>query len=154
MVPIESGILLKNHVSCNFMLKYYITVSFWQFTKTSNQFFYLSTANENLEICMSVWFVQLNQSNQFWGNFIGCFNKWRLSQKIQNSVFVESCCIRGYDFYMTGSRNETTSWKFILNSRTPSIFPVLDIKKLAIVRKILWCFDTILHIRLIHLLFH
>ena len=26
MISIESGILLKNHVSCNFMLKYYITL--------------------------------------------------------------------------------------------------------------------------------
>ena len=72
---------MKNHVSCNFMLKYYITVSLRHFTKTSNQFFYLSSANENSEICMRVWFVQLNESNQIWGNFIGCFNKWRLSQK-------------------------------------------------------------------------
>ena len=49
-MPIESGILLKNHVSCNFMLKYYITVSNRQFTKTLNQFFDLSRAKENLEI--------------------------------------------------------------------------------------------------------
>ena len=27
MISIESGILLKNHVTCNFMLKYYITLS-------------------------------------------------------------------------------------------------------------------------------
>ena len=54
LMPIESGIVLKINVSCNFMLKYYITVSLRQFTKTSNQFFYLSSANENLEICMPV----------------------------------------------------------------------------------------------------
>ena len=35
---------------------------------------------------------------------------------------------------------------FILNSGTPSKFPALDIKKLAIVSKILWRFDIILHI--------
>ena len=53
MMPTESIILLKNHVSCNFMLKYYITVSLRQFTKTSNQFL-LIQGNENLEICMPV----------------------------------------------------------------------------------------------------
>ena len=50
----ESSILLKYHVSCNFMLKYYITVSLRQFTKTLNQFFDLSRANESLEGCMPV----------------------------------------------------------------------------------------------------
>ena len=48
-MPTESSILLKNYVSCNFMLKYYITVSLRQFTKTLNQFFDLSRANENLK---------------------------------------------------------------------------------------------------------
>ena len=75
MLPTESGILLKNLVSCNFMLKYYITVSLWQFmlkyystvslwkfTENLNQFF-LSRANESLKICMHVWFMQLNQSS-------------------------------------------------------------------------------------------
>ena len=54
MMPIESSNLLKNYVSCNFMLKYYIAISFRQFTKTLSQFFYLSRTNENLEIFMSV----------------------------------------------------------------------------------------------------
>ena len=55
MMPIiESSILLKNHVNCSFMLKYYITVSLGQFTKTLNQFFDLSRANENLEIYIVV----------------------------------------------------------------------------------------------------
>ena len=43
---------------------------------------------------------------------------------------------------------------FILNSRTLSIFPALEIKKLALVGKILWCFDIIFHILLINSLFH
>ena len=47
------------------MLKYYITASLRQFTKTLNQFFDLPKANENLEICMPVLFVQLNESKQF-----------------------------------------------------------------------------------------
>ena len=81
MMPIENDILLKNQVTCNFMLKYYIKNSLRKFTKTSNQFFHLSRANKILEICMPVWFVQLNESNQFWGNFIECFNKRRLFKK-------------------------------------------------------------------------
>ena len=54
MVIDESGILLKNHVSCNFMLKYYITVSLRQFAKTLYQFVPLSRANKNLKICIHV----------------------------------------------------------------------------------------------------
>ena len=54
MMPTESGILLKSHVTCNFMLKYYITISLHQFTKNLNQIFYLSRTNENLEICVPV----------------------------------------------------------------------------------------------------
>ena len=52
MMSIESRVFLKNHVSCNFMLKYFITVSLRQFTKFLNQFFDLFRANKNLEICM------------------------------------------------------------------------------------------------------
>ena len=48
-MPLESDILLKNHVSCNVMLKYDITISLRQFTKTLNQLFDLSRPNENLE---------------------------------------------------------------------------------------------------------
>ena len=44
-LPMKGDILLKNHVSCNFMLKCYIPVTPRQFTKTLNQFFYLSRAN-------------------------------------------------------------------------------------------------------------
>ena len=69
MMPIESSILLKYHVSCNFMLKYYIIVSLGQLTL--NQFFDLPRAKESLKICMPVSFVQLNELKQFWGNFIG-----------------------------------------------------------------------------------
>ena len=44
--------------------------------------------------------------------------------------------------------------KLYFEFRTPSIFPALHIKKVAIVHKILLRFDIILHIWLIHLLFH
>ena len=43
------------------MRKYYITVLFRQFTKTSNQLFYISGANENKETCMPPWFEQLEK---------------------------------------------------------------------------------------------
>ena len=57
---LNAAIFLKNHVSCNFKLKYYIPVLLRQGTKTLNKFFYLSRANENLEISMPVWFGQVN----------------------------------------------------------------------------------------------
>ena len=50
-MPIESSILLKNFVSCKFMIKYCIKK---KFTKTLNKFFDLSRANGNLEICIPV----------------------------------------------------------------------------------------------------
>ena len=53
------------------MLKYYITVSYRQFTKTLNIFFYLSSANENLETYVKVWFEQLKESKQFWDTCTG-----------------------------------------------------------------------------------
>ena len=61
-MAIERDILLKNHVSCNFMLKYYITILLRQFTKTLNQFLHLSRENENLEMCLPVLFKQLNEN--------------------------------------------------------------------------------------------
>ena len=62
---IDSGIPLKHHASCNFMLKYYITILLRQFTKTLNQFLNLSRINKNWETCMSFLFQQLNESKQF-----------------------------------------------------------------------------------------
>ena len=53
---IESSILLNKHVSCKFMLKYYITVSFGQFATT--------IANKNLKIFMPIWFDYLKESKQ------------------------------------------------------------------------------------------
>lgn len=47
------------------MKKYYITVSFQQFSKIINQLFYLSRANENLESCMSPSIGQLNSQSSF-----------------------------------------------------------------------------------------
>ena len=46
------------------------------------------------------------------------------------------------------------SKSFILNSRTLSIFPALEKKKLVFVGKILWRFNIMLHLWLINLFFH
>ena len=155
MMPIESGILLKNNVSCNFMLKYYITVSLRQFTKTSNQFFYLSRVNKNLEICMPVWFVELNESNQFWGILLdNVLINWDYLKNTKQRFRWKLLYARVWFLYDWHPHWNSCSKNFILNSRTVSIFPALDIKKLAIVGKILWRFDIILHMWLIHLLFH
>ena len=43
----------ENH-GCNFMEKYNITVLFRQFTKTLNQFLFLSRGNKHFEIRMSI----------------------------------------------------------------------------------------------------
>ena len=52
----DKGILLKNHVSYNFMLKLYITALLQQFSTTLSQFLNLSRANKDLEICIPVLF--------------------------------------------------------------------------------------------------
>ena len=62
MMAIDSGILLKNDVNCNFILKYYITMLPWQFTKTLNQLLDVFRENKNLKICMLFLFEQLNES--------------------------------------------------------------------------------------------
>ena len=60
-MPLDSSTLLKNHDSCNFMLKYYFTISLQQLfsPKILNQFFSLCRATENLEICMPVFFLTI-----------------------------------------------------------------------------------------------
>ena len=67
MMPIEIGILLKKYISCNFMLKYYITVSLRQFTKALNKFFDLSRANEKSLCDLCSWMIQ----SSFDVNFVG-----------------------------------------------------------------------------------
>ena len=52
------------------MLKYYVTVSLREVMKTSNQLFYLSGANGNLETCIQISFEQLKELKQFWGAFL------------------------------------------------------------------------------------
>ena len=138
-MAIESGILLKNHVSCNFVLKYHMKISLWHFTKTLNQFFYLSRKDENLEICIVIWFAQSNESKQFWGIFIGKhFNKW------YNLIFI----------WLSPAVKQLLVKLWILNFHTLLIFSALEIKKLSLVGQTLWRFDIILHVLLIHLVFH
>ena len=72
----ESGILLKSHVGCHFMVKNYITISFQQFTKTSNQDFCLARPNENLKTCMPVWFENLNTLSRPNENLKTCMPVW------------------------------------------------------------------------------
>ena len=55
---------------------------------------------------------------------------------------------------MAVARKETATRQTLLNSRKSSMFPALEINKLGIVDKILRRFDIILHIWLIHFLFH
>ena len=85
---------LKKHVSGSFMIKCYATDSLRQFTKTLNQFFFLSGAKKNLEICKPVWFAQLSELKQFWGTFMRKhFNIWTLSEKhkIAFSLKITTC---------------------------------------------------------------
>ena len=128
----DSGILLKNHISYNFMLKSYITTLLRQFTKTL------------------VWFLNLSAENCTNGTKSRNATQMETISKIQNSFYVGDYCIWAYNFYMAVISNETVT----LNSPTLSIFPALEIKKLALVGKILWRFDIIWHIWLIHLIFH
>ena len=65
MMTTDCDILLKNHVTYNFKLKCYITILLRQFMETLNQCLDLSWANQNLEICMTIFFQGLNESNQF-----------------------------------------------------------------------------------------
>ena len=50
-----------------------LTVWFRQFKKTLTQFFYLSRVNENLEICVPLWFAELNEEH-FLGNWKKVFS--------------------------------------------------------------------------------
>ena len=53
------------------MLKYCILAIFWQFTKSLNQYLYLSKENENMETCIFAWFEQLKEFTQFSDTFAG-----------------------------------------------------------------------------------
>ena len=125
MMLIESIILLKNHISCNFMLKYYISVSFRQFTKTLNKFLYSTRDNKNLEIFMSVW-----------GTFIGkFFDKLTLSLKCKISCSLKNKICQHIIFvYDCHPQWNNYLKSFILNFCTLSIPPALETKKLVFVK--------------------
>ena len=109
MIHIESSILLKNHVSCNFILKYYIKISVRQFMKNLNQFFQLSRVSENLEICVPVWFVQFNEPKQFWGNLLDdALINGHYLKKYKIKFSLKTHMIVVYNLNVTC--NETTTW--------------------------------------------
>ena len=122
------------------MQEYYITLSFRQFTKTLSQFFDLPRASKNLNICMLVCFVQMNESKQFWDIF--CEN----NVLINGHYFKNSkkrfrwtlLCARMiwilYDCHLQWSSCSKNFFLWI-----PARFqfvPALDIKRLGIVGKI------------------
>ena len=63
-----------------FILKYYITVSFRQFTKTLNHFLYLSRVREN---CL-IWVIERTIGILRYFHWM-ILNKWTLSQKCKIS---------------------------------------------------------------------
>ena len=59
---------------------------------------------------MPIWFVQLSELKQFLRYFYKkTFQYMDIIWKTQNSVFVENYNMRGYNFYMTVTRNETAN---------------------------------------------
>ena len=59
--------------------------------KAAFLFFHMSRANQNLEIYIPVWFMQSNESKQFWVAFIGkYFNKWALSEKHKTAFWLKT----------------------------------------------------------------
>ena len=80
--------------------------------ETLNQFFYLSSENENLETCVQVWFEKLKESKQFWGTFTGKYlNKWTLSQKCKISCSLKTTTCSHTVFYTAVICNETATRK-------------------------------------------
>ena len=57
-MTIDSGILLKNQASCNFMLNYYITILFQQLKKTLNQFLNLLGQKKISKFACPFWMDQ------------------------------------------------------------------------------------------------
>ena len=72
------------------MLKYYIIVSFRPFTKTLNQFFYLSSAKESLETYMQVRFeaILIKTILRYFHWVI--FKQMQIISKKENIMFVEN----------------------------------------------------------------
>ena len=115
LMTFDSDIFLKSHISCNFMLKYYITILLRKFTKTLNQSLNLTRANKNLEICMPVLFEQ-NWMNHSHFDVLSLDNNLVNENYLKNtkSLYVENYCIWAYDFYMTVISNEIITRKILL----------------------------------------
>ena len=155
MMPIGSTFLLKYHVSFNFML--IITLQFHCDNLRKLWISFLTYLGQT-----KIWkFVRLcdlyNWMNQ------SSFEVTLLDNLLINGHYLKTTklrfrwkllYLRVWFLYDCHSQWISYSKKFILNCRTHSIFPAFDIKKLAIVGKIFWRFDIILHIWLTNLLFH
>ena len=121
------AVLLKNHVSYCFILKYYITTPFWQFTKTLKQFFpYLGQSKIWKFACLFDLCNWMDQSS---------FEVLLLKSILVNGHylrntkqrFFENCCMWGYHFQMTVTLNEAgtvkTSFGIPVHCRFFLIFP-------------------------------
>ena len=93
MIHIERGILLKSHVSCNFMLKYYIAISFRQFTKTLNQLSLFMQEKFWTFACLFELSFWTNESNfeVFWLANVFIKGHYRKKCKISCSLKTAMC---------------------------------------------------------------
>ena len=104
--------------------------------------FYLSGPNENLETCIPVWYEQLKELKQFWGILTGqYFNKSTLSQKCKISCSLKTTCSHIIFTWLSPAVKQLLE-KFHFEFLHAFNFP----NKLALVGKILWRFDILLHI--------
>ena len=121
------------------MQEYYITLSLRQFTKTLSQFFDLSRVSKNLNICMLVCFVQMNESKQFWDIFCennvlinGCYFK---NSKKRHSLET-AVCQKDMNFICHLQWSSCLKNFFLWIPARFQFFPALDIKRLGIAGKI------------------
>ena len=136
------------------MLKYYILAIFWQFTKSLNHY---CTYLRKTKIWKLAYLLDLSN----WKNLRS------LAILLLDNILINGYSPKraeyhvrwklvhlGIQFLYCHLEWNSYSKSFIFNSCTLSFFPVLEIKKLAFVGKILWRFDIIFHIWLIHLFCH
>ena len=146
---------MKSHVSCNLCKN--VTSQFYSdnLWKLSISFF---TYLRHTEIWKLVYKSDLNNCKN-WSSFqVLSLNSILISgHYLKNAKYhvhwkVLHVAIQFLDVLHLQCHSYLKS--LILNSCTLSIFPALKIMELAFVGKILWHFDIIFHIWLIHLFFH
>ena len=152
MMPIENSFLLKYHVSCNFMLKYYITVSLRQFTKTLNQFFNLSRQTKVWKfVCFFDLHNWMNQSSFEVTLLDNLLIKWHF-KKYKITFSLKTAVFRNMIFWWLSPSVNQLLKKLYFELPYPLNFSCTWHKE-ASYCKILWRFDIILHIWLINLSF-